>query len=326
MHHLPIRENPNCLNCGNTVEERYCTHCGQENVESRQSAGHLFFHFFEDLTHYEGKFWSSMRLLAFRPGQLTREYLDGRRNSYLLPVRMYIFVSFISFVILGFLPSTDEVTPGSTPGYPAGFGPLNSNDFGLQFEDGGTIYLLTPREYRSLAHYDSVKKALPENERPDIYDDFFNERMIELSKFTPLENGDRFIASIGKSIPKALFIVMPLFALVIYFFHSRKRWLYFDHGIFTLHFFSFTLLFITTLSIFRVIAFAINETIYDIFMFALAIGITFGLPLYFIVAHRCMYGEKWAISIVKSLLIYAINLSIITFVGLIIMIITLFSI
>lgn len=326
MHHLPIRENPNCLNCGNTVEERYCTHCGQENVESRQSAGHLFFHFFEDLTHYEGKFWSSMRLLMFRPGVLSREYLDGRRNRYLVPVRMYIFVSFITFVILGLLPSPEKFTDDDRPPYPKGYSSVDAHDFALEFAEGGIVYLITSREYRSLAHYDSVKKSLPENKRPDVYDDFFNERMIYLSKFTPLENGDRFVASIGKSIPKALFFVMPLFALVIYFFHSRKKWLYFDHGIFTLHFFSFTLLFITILSILRVIAFKINETVFDVYMYAMAIGITVGLPLYFIAAHRRMYGEKWVISILKSVLIYAINLSIIIFVGLVIMVITLFSI
>lgn len=326
MHKLPIRENSNCLNCGNTVEKRYCTHCGQENVESRQSAGHLFFHFFEDLTHYEGKFWSSMRLLIFHPGVLSREYLDGRRNRYLVPVRMYIFVSFISFVILGLLPPTEKLTEENRPPYPKGTGPAYTGDFALQFEDGNLFYLITPREYRSLAHYDSVKKSLPEAERPDVYDDFFNERMIYLSKFTPLENGDRFIASIGKSIPKALFLVMPLFALVIYFFHSRKKWLYFDHGIFTLHFFSFTLLFITVLSILRVIAFKINEGVFDLYMYAMAIGITLGLPLYFIAAHRRMYGEKWVISILKSVLIYAINLSIITFMALAIMVVTLFSI
>ncbi|UOU99680.1 DUF3667 domain-containing protein [Chryseobacterium daecheongense] len=101
MSHGKIREDKTCLNCGHVVEERFCPHCGQENVEPKQPFHYLFTHFIEDFTHYDGQFWKTIKYLLFRPGKLTKEYLAGKRQLYVAPVKLYIFISFITF----FLPS-----------------------------------------------------------------------------------------------------------------------------------------------------------------------------------------------------------------------------
>jgi hypothetical protein len=97
-HHL--RQEKNCLNCGATVAERYCSRCGQENVEPKESIGHLVGHFFADITHFDSKIFTTLKDLIWRPGFLTREYVEGRRVAYLNPIRMYIFISAIFFVAL----------------------------------------------------------------------------------------------------------------------------------------------------------------------------------------------------------------------------------
>src|ERR1700730_4948588 len=94
-----LREEKNCLNCGTYVEERYCTHCGQENIEIKESFRHLISHFFSDLTHYDSKLFTTLKDLIFKPGYLTNEYLAGRRVNYLHPIRMYVFVSFLYFLV-----------------------------------------------------------------------------------------------------------------------------------------------------------------------------------------------------------------------------------
>src|SRR6218665_2979419 len=105
-HHL--RKDPVCQNCGHHVEERFCGHCGQENTETRQSFGHLLRHFVEDLTHYDGAFWRTMKNLLFKPAYLTREFLKGRRASYVPPVRLYIFISFVTFLLPYLLPESER--------------------------------------------------------------------------------------------------------------------------------------------------------------------------------------------------------------------------
>ncbi len=46
MGHSRLRTDNHCLNCGTTVQERYCSHCGQENLEPKESLWHLIRHFF----------------------------------------------------------------------------------------------------------------------------------------------------------------------------------------------------------------------------------------------------------------------------------------
>ena len=99
MSHLQERTEKNCLNCNAQVHGRFCHICGQENYVPKESVWHLVTHFFEDLTHFDGKFFTSLKLLITRPGFLSTEYLRGKRNSYLNPIRMYIFTSALFFLI-----------------------------------------------------------------------------------------------------------------------------------------------------------------------------------------------------------------------------------
>src|SRR6476620_10519249 len=99
MAHNTERIGKTCLNCGTVVAGRFCQNCGQENVEPKQTAWHLVHHFFSDITHFDGKFFNSVYLLFRRPGFLSKQYLLGKRASYLDPVRMYVFTSALFFLV-----------------------------------------------------------------------------------------------------------------------------------------------------------------------------------------------------------------------------------
>lgn len=100
MSHQKERLEKNCLNCNAEVLGHYCQVCGQENIEIKESFWSLATHFVYDVTHFDGKFFSTLKYLLFRPGFLSKEYLRGRRTAYLHPIRMYVFTSAIFFLIL----------------------------------------------------------------------------------------------------------------------------------------------------------------------------------------------------------------------------------
>ena len=100
MSHLKERKEKNCLNCQSEVVGRYCHKCGQENLEPKETVWHLVQHFFNDITHFDGKFFATVKYLLRKPGFLSLEYMRGRRMSYLNPIRMYVFTSAIFFIIL----------------------------------------------------------------------------------------------------------------------------------------------------------------------------------------------------------------------------------
>ncbi len=99
MSHLKERAEKICLNCNATLQGRFCHVCGQENIEPKESFRHLLTHFVYDIVHFDGKFFSTVKYLLFKPGFLSKEHLRGRRVSYLHPIRMYIFVSAFFFLI-----------------------------------------------------------------------------------------------------------------------------------------------------------------------------------------------------------------------------------
>lgn len=99
LSHLNERKQKNCLNCNAQTYGKYCHICGQENLEPYESVWHLITHFFNDITHFDGKFFSTLGLLITKPGFLSSEYQRGRRSNYLNPVRMYVFTSFIFFFV-----------------------------------------------------------------------------------------------------------------------------------------------------------------------------------------------------------------------------------
>jgi hypothetical protein len=99
VSHLPERNEKICLNCYENLHGRYCHKCGQENLEPKETFWHLITHFVYDVTHFDGKFFATLKMLLRRPGMLSKEYALGKRASYLNPIRMYIFTSAFFFII-----------------------------------------------------------------------------------------------------------------------------------------------------------------------------------------------------------------------------------
>lgn len=100
MSHFKERKEKICLNCNAAIYGRFCHVCGQENIDPKESFWYLTTHFIADIFHYDGKFLRTLKYLLFKPGYLAHEHLRGRRADYLHPVRLYIFVSALFFLLM----------------------------------------------------------------------------------------------------------------------------------------------------------------------------------------------------------------------------------
>lgn len=95
-------EGGNCLNCGAVVSNRYCTNCGQPLHVHRSIAA--FWHdILHGVLHFEGKFWRTLPLLAWKPGDLTRRYVRGERAKFISPMALFLFSVFMMFAVFSFL-------------------------------------------------------------------------------------------------------------------------------------------------------------------------------------------------------------------------------
>src|SRR5690242_12500668 len=94
-----------CLNCGAQLNGPYCHECGQHaHVHKTLTA------FFHDLAHgvfhLEGKLWNTIPMLVWRPGELTRRYIDGQRARFVSPIALFLFCVFLMFAVVGLTSNT----------------------------------------------------------------------------------------------------------------------------------------------------------------------------------------------------------------------------
>ena len=296
MGHHDLRHDNECQNCGYTVEVEYCSKCGQKNTETRQSFTHLAAHFAEDLTHYDGAFWKTLKYLIFRPGKLTIEYLEGHRMRYVPPVKLYIFVSFVTFLLMSLLTHTNGDTAHNVVKVDG-----KEIHYSKILKEDGVSFRQDPTKYHSLKEYDSVQKNKELN---------FIIRWIDRVTIKALEkdiNGSQIVEGIIHSLPKALFIYMPIFAFWLWLFHGKKRWMFFDHSIYTLHYFSFLLTLAAINIILGYVLDFTNENVATIASYIYGpLALIYSI-FYFFRSHRKMYGERKAISRLKVMVLFFIN-------------------
>jgi len=60
----------------------------------------MMVHAVADYFHFEHKFFGTIKPLVFKPGKLTVEYVAGKRASFLHPIKLYIFISIVFFIVI----------------------------------------------------------------------------------------------------------------------------------------------------------------------------------------------------------------------------------
>jgi len=278
LSHIPQRREKDCLNCGTVVQGPYCHNCGQKNVVPHETFWHIAKHFVYDITNFDGNFFSTIKRLIFKPGFLSKEYIKGRRASYLHPIKMYVFTSAMFFLLffLFFTPSADISINMSKP-----LQGEERNSYIKQPEDTlkkdtgnsllkaklaiakDTARTITEKEvkdltaqhftigffdrtFKSMAEYDSVQQSLPPSQRDGWFMRRLMKKEIEINE-KYRENPDEAVKKLADNIlhrlPYMLFVSLPLFALILKLVYIRRRQFYYaDHGIFTIHLYVFSLI------------------------------------------------------------------------------------
>lgn len=92
----------NCPSCGNVFVDTFCSRCGEKRISPHDFAIKYFVEEgIEGFTHFDNKFLRTMKLLLFRPGQLTKSYFEGKRVPYMKPFQLFIVCNILFFLFLG---------------------------------------------------------------------------------------------------------------------------------------------------------------------------------------------------------------------------------
>ncbi|RZJ27423.1 MAG: hypothetical protein EOO48_11895 [Flavobacterium sp.] len=185
----------------------------------------------------------------------------------------------------------------------------SANPDSLNTTHENTRIKLGEQIFGSQREIDSIQKFGKPDEKMSSLEYWFASRCIAVSEHNSItEIKEKFKESMIHNFPKVLFIYMPLFAFVLWLFNNKKRWFYFDHGIFTLHYFSFLLLGCLIFRLFAAIKDLLAENIIINMIYVLLdLAICGYMFYYFFPAHHRFYGGTRTATILKGLCMLVLN-------------------
>jgi len=216
---------PRCLNCGAELTGAYCSHCGQEDTELRVSIKRLARDFMAEQLGLESKVPTTLWRLISKPGVLTKEYLSGKRVRSLLPLRLYLSASVVYFLLLAM--------PFFGRGFKSqlkmtGVDAAAIDSTGLKLDSSTTI---------TIGQLD--RGRLEKSTSNSTAGQFVRKRMKRFEGMTAQETVDLFKSSFIRYMPNAVFLLLPVFALILYTLYRKTGRFYAEHLIFTLHIHAF---------------------------------------------------------------------------------------
>lgn len=98
--HFKYRSNE-CLNCSQPLDlsDVYCPYCSQLNTTKQLSLKDFFSEFLNSVVSYDSRLRYTISDLLFKPGTITRKYVEGKRLKYANPFRFFLSVSIVYFLI-----------------------------------------------------------------------------------------------------------------------------------------------------------------------------------------------------------------------------------
>jgi hypothetical protein len=219
-----------CANCGAALTGPFCSRCGQSIEAVRRPAWDFIEHALETVFDFDKRGLRSVALL-FVPGEMTAQYLAGRRARFVPPVRFYIFISLLFFLVL-WVTNTAIVQFHGIASPTTGKGRL-----------GMTYFSPLDTSPDALAAAAAAKLPIMEM---DGYQPEWAQRISAGLKHG-VANPTLMNARLSELFPKVMFALVPLFGLfsrAVYLL--RGRYLV-EHLVFALHFHTFAFLLATAL-------------------------------------------------------------------------------
>jgi uncharacterized membrane protein (DUF106 family) len=267
-----------CADCGAEVTGRFCSNCGQP-AHVHRSLLHLGEEVLHGVMHFDGRVWRTLPLLMWRPGRLTREWVQGKRARYVSPLAMFLFTIFVMFMGLSYMPGAPA---NSATGQQLSAGAeLARRSSELAFAEQalaraapeekaaaqarvdkaqagidevsklvGNVRMATPEtviEKTGSTRYD-WQAELAERARSGDVDLNLGSEKLEKKILKKLQNPELAIYKLQQSFYKFSFLLVPIsIPFVALLFLWKRGFTLYDHGVFVLY--SLTFMSILTMAV-----------------------------------------------------------------------------
>lgn len=283
---------PACQNCGTPLLGPHCYKCGQPVNGLVRHFSSILGDFADSVLNIDARVFRTLWPLFARPGYLSREYFAGRRVRYVSPVRLFVFLSIITFFVAQMVVSFGDgaVTVDDAP--PAATASADSGKAGADDDD-------RPHVAFNGRDWDAKTNPVDVAWLPAFADRWINtqighgiENVAEMKK-----NPERFKEALLGAVPSTLFVLLPIFALMLKLAYLFKRRLYMEHLIVALHSHAF-------LCLALLLVFGLDALGDAVPALAPATGpaerlLALWMPLYLLLMQKRVYGQGWPMTLLK---------------------------
>ncbi len=323
---------PACLNCGTGLKGPFCYYCGQPDRNFMRFFPALLREFLEDFLELDSRFVRTMKPLLFKPGRLTRDYLEGRRFRYTPPMRLYLFSS-IAFFLLAAMLSANAIDLQARVDPASGDIHLMIDEERIEehleeagVEDREEIMQAINEGAQALS--DNPEDPAQEEEfstdqimingqpwdretnpfviewMPGFINDWINDEIEESpEKARQIEdNPNLIVEQIFDILPATMFVLLPIVALLFKFWYAFAKRYYIEHLIFAMHNHSFvfvTLMLILLLNIGGDAMAARELPAGETTATWLIVAASVWMPLYMFISLRHVYRQNWFLTFLK---------------------------
>ncbi len=269
-----------CLNCGVALVGSFCAECGQRAVPPHPTVRELAGDAISELSGWDGKFIETFRLLLRKPGELTRQVLDGRRARFISPVRLYLTLSVLYFIVAAAAPRVRS-NPATT-------------------EIGGiSVGVFTPQVQKA-SGAGQVARAVADAQSGDLSKAQHDSALAQIAHAPALvrpiirravDDPSGFRRSMLESMPRALFALVPVFAAILALFFRHRH--YPEHLYLGLHLHAFIFL---VLAVPQLLRFARMPRL----VAGADVVVLSWIAVYAILSLRRVYGESIGKTLIKA--------------------------
>lgn len=293
-----------CSNCGVPLHGPYCHRCGQEARERIAPIRTMAKDLLEELFNLDTRLIRTLRRLLFQPGRLTVEYTAGRRAGYVPPLRLFVFSSFILFLLLGILSTRTMSIEGSASD---ALDSLVTAERQQATSDSAATTDVASDEPVQIS--DQVVQAM-QTKADSLRGATTVRGQLHYALLRGLLRADRnprsFLQQLIGRLSGLAFLLVPVFALLLKGLYLRSGRLYIEHLIFALH--SHAVFFLALIVIVLLALLGVGTTL------GYVQGALFwGAGLYLFLALRRTYQQGWIKTSLKwmaLLFVYLILISV----------------
>jgi|GEM_PF-1301392 len=294
-----------CPNCTHSLDavDRFCRHCGQAARGHRLGLREMVEELLGGLFNFDGKNWLTMRTMLLQPGALTRHFTQGKVARYAPPIKVYLFTSFIFFILIN-IDGKEEVNDSVSKAQMSKEAKENltkemTDDLDSEFEldlggalqlEGAQVKDIDPNDSEAI---DSLIRAY--DSEPGFVNRLAVQQFIRFQgdKGVPLYKS----AFLG-NMSFAMFVLFPLVAFIVWLVTRKSQTWYMDCLIFSVHLQTVAFIVIGAVS-------AMSLVGLEVPWWSTAVALT----VYVFVALRTAFDAGWVSSLWRTVLLIPLYLT-----------------